>query len=770
MMHLLRALICALLVASAAPSFALEPCGEPVVDTAGVLTDISGVRAAAADLAAATGAEVRVRIAPDYAPSANLDLHVRYIRTEVCESWNNLAGEPRSNMIILFVTTNRQTGLYYGDQWAPELRQSWPMTIERMKPALRDGDYDRAMVLGLQRIEDIIVKVDAPAAPTVLTPAAPQVVERVIEREPVDLKPFAQVLVVGLLLLGFIFGLRRVYTVYTEHRRAEGLRFTAQQRAVEAFAAIGTLSLDVDKAHNQVVAALSAATKSATITQLDAWQERIQVFYRTAERLNVQFNAVADPRRDGLTHEEYGASQEVLEKLRHDYQSVTNQLTDLADQVTRATALAASLPAEYDAVRNLVPTVGQVMHTMGSQGFVVTAPEAMFREGETLIESARRAIDTLEWEEAAAALVAARTRLADSVKAAEALPARRQKAQGDLDALRVQVGSFPSLAEHARATMVTMVSAYTKECYRIVAGNGTEAERLYATLSGKMIAIKQKLQAQDWDSVQTELVAVAEIWEDIEDLLEAIVHRQEHLDQMVKDATAEYREAQESISAAEAYLKAHPSFATTERKQALKDMKQSLGEVERLMKVQPLPVVDLFRQLSSVDDAADAALQGTQAAVQEEAARIERAARLVRDIEGRLGDHKRYFKNHRSDISQATTKALDEVEARFDTLRRERSIATTLTLGAQLEAALDEVDRAAKTAVHKAEAKRQEERREEEEADRRRRQNDDDDRRRSQASSVSNDNNRPSSTTDFGGGSSTVGTGSSEFGGGSSSW
>lgn len=773
MMHLLRSLLVIVMMTLATTVWALEPCGEPVVDTAGVLRDIVGVQAAAASLAKATGAEVRVRIAPDHAPSANLDTHVEYLADTVCKSWNNNFGNRRSNLVILYVTTNHQIGLYFGDQWKPELGRSWPKIKESMKPALVDGDYDRAMILGLNRVEDTILKADAPTPNTFIPappPAAERVVERVIEREPVDLKPFAMVLLVAILLFGFIFGLRKVYSVYADHRRAEGLRLTAQQKAVEAFNAVGDLSLKATDAHTKAVAAIVAA--EASTTQLSEWKTKAQAFFRKMEDLRVQFNPPADPSREGLTREEYEASQDVFEKLRADYQSVANELAEFADQVAQVIALAGSLPAEYDTVRALVPDVGTKLQKIEMQGFVMTIPEAEFRAGQELIDSARRAIDNKEWKEAEAALTTAREKLTQTVETAEGLPARRKKAQQDLESLRVQVGSFLTLAEHARGAMTDMVSAFTADCYRIVAGNGTEAEHLQVTLTGKLSALEQLLEKQDWDAVQTELVAAAEVWEDIEDLLEAIVHRKEHLDQMVKDVKAEYTEAKDSISAAEGYLAQHPSFATAEHMRVLKDSKQSLSEASKLMKKEPLPVVELFRQLSSVDDAADAVLAGTQDAVKEEAARVERAARLVRDIEGRIGDHRRYFKNHRGDISQAITNALGEVEADFNTLKRERSVAQTITLGAQLEAALDQVDRAAKQAVRKAEAEREEKRREAEAARRRREDDEADERRRSSSytSSGFGSSSSDSSSSSFGGGSSSFGSGSSSFGGGSSSW
>ena len=68
---------------------ALVPCGQVVVDTADSLKNVSAVEAAAAVLARETGAEVRVRIAPDHAPQSNLDRHVKAIADGVCDAWTN---------------------------------------------------------------------------------------------------------------------------------------------------------------------------------------------------------------------------------------------------------------------------------------------------------------------------------------------------------------------------------------------------------------------------------------------------------------------------------------------------------------------------------------------------------------------------------------------------------------------------------------------------------------------------------------------------------
>jgi uncharacterized membrane protein YgcG len=154
-------------VAFASAALALAPCDQVVVDTAGALHNIPGIEAAAAKLAAATGAEVRVRIEPSFRPDANLDFHVEAITDNVCKAWTNFNQHRRENLILFWVTNNpdsKGVGLYYGDMWRADLDRDWPKMLSgKIIPALKVGNYDGAIIAGLNAVSDTIIQAEQPA-------------------------------------------------------------------------------------------------------------------------------------------------------------------------------------------------------------------------------------------------------------------------------------------------------------------------------------------------------------------------------------------------------------------------------------------------------------------------------------------------------------------------------------------------------------------------------------------------------------------------------
>jgi uncharacterized membrane protein YgcG len=157
--------------ASAVPSQVGADCDAVVADTSGRLTESeqADVTAAAAELASAQRAVVRVRVAdtlPDASPEAYLADALR-----ACPSWTGQAKRRAPRLIAVIVgVDDRRTGLLYGNELHVLDRSEASIQSDVMNPRFADGDLAGGLDAGLAAINDAIEHpnstVDEPAGPS----------------------------------------------------------------------------------------------------------------------------------------------------------------------------------------------------------------------------------------------------------------------------------------------------------------------------------------------------------------------------------------------------------------------------------------------------------------------------------------------------------------------------------------------------------------------------------------------------------------------------
>jgi len=128
-------------------------CDAPFLDNTSrqVLRGGSMVRASIARLQA-TGADVRVR-AFDSAPSGNLDVY-RNQMIAACSSWGQ--GYMKSNLVIVIMSLDRQSAIYYGDDYLAAVSPYANSIRSSMGNYFRNNQFDQGIAYGLDQVNDRI--------------------------------------------------------------------------------------------------------------------------------------------------------------------------------------------------------------------------------------------------------------------------------------------------------------------------------------------------------------------------------------------------------------------------------------------------------------------------------------------------------------------------------------------------------------------------------------------------------------------------------------
>lgn len=653
-------------------AFAQAPCEQIVVDTAGVLRDIPAVEAAARELEA-HGAVVRVRVAPDHSPSPNLDQHIDAVRAGVCQSWTGGDGEIRRNMIVLYVTMNRQLGLYFGDQWDSELERSWPSIAgQTMKPLLQAGRLDQALVAALNRITTIAEGDSAIAT-------APAVVESVTvraePREPFDWTPIAWVLALIVFVLALIFGGRRVYGLWEHHNKVEGARRGKQQEAINAFGEARALIESVHKLKDKLTPRLTSEqgeelTKWAGATQLSSWSAKLTAIDSRLASPEGAFNNLTDPHGEGGTVEEYEqvlqATNGILENLR----ALNTELIELSSQIQTAETNHRDFPALKARVTEVVS--GARDRISAVKGFKVEGFLTALQEAEEKgLTSADALFGERHYTEATEKLNALEVVVTTLAQDAEHLPERKRTLLAGVHTVEGTLQSLKALRENTRATFTSIEARFAPRCIGSVIGNGSQAEKLLAEVHTICRDIIRSADAEDWVSAETALTRAEALVDEAEGLLSAIEELRERLEADHSAATDEVAEADRSIKVAREYLEAHPEdTSAAEHAPKLKEAERLLEKAEQMLAETRPDVVEALKVAMSADEHADDVYEKAVSDYEAAERKRARAAKLARDVESALDEAERYQRNHSSDVGSDAKRRLREAREAWDAQRR----------------------------------------------------------------------------------------------------
>lgn len=739
---------------------ALEPCDAVVVDTAGVLQRIPAVETAASELARKTGAEVRVRVAPDHKPQSNLDRHVEAIADSTCSSWTNVEGNRRSNLLIYWVTMNGQVGLYYGDLWKTELRRAWPGILERkMKPLLRDDNLDQAFISAMEETARVIKAATEPASPVVQREVVRETV-RVEQREPTDWTPLAWMFGIVAVLVFIFMMLKFVgFPAWQRYSRNRGMREEARGMLAKCYQTFEHLNGPTNRLVNLLGESeeQKAMPSWVNASVFKTWRHELVLLMQDAMAANQAFLALeSGPLNEAGTYDEYRAVRNNLEENLGDLKAVAAKLAALEAAIKREEMLSESIADVEIGVQTAEATARAAVGAIRNEGLMVAASDELLGAAKLLMEEAQAARKERRYGDAYDKYQEVVSVAERAAQVAEELPVRRDLLRSQWEALTARRALLLSRGPEAREAMKAMEAAYAPAAYAVVRGNGTEAEKRLGAVPQMAQAIGGLLDKQSWDKAAAALTGAEDVLNDTEALLDSVVAQKQRLDTAAEDTHEEIGEAERSILVAAEFIQQNRSYDNKDRRNRL-ELAASLCEDAKLEIGQKKPdVLRAYELAARADDLADEVFDQASDEKETDERRRRRAERERKEALAELDSVARYFRNHRSDIDSAAKSRLSTAEQLAVRLRSERDAYRVLELVRQLNDARADAHRKAKSDFEEEEQARARARRR---------------RQQSTSSSYSSPSSWGStSSSSFGGGSSGFGGGGSGFGGGSSSW
>lgn len=749
-------IIMALLLTTPFSSLALAPCGDVVVDTAGVLKDIPAIEAAAARLSQVSGADVRVRIEPNHGSSRTLDGHVENIADTTCAEWTNDDGSRYSNLIMFWVTMNRQIGVYFGDSWRQELDSAWiKIKDNKIIPSLRDGNFDRAFIRGIEETARVIEQAQQPTPQPVIVEREP--VQIVDQREPTDWRPLGNVLMVvagiGGVVLLFWFVIVPGWRTYDRNR---GMRREALGMVASCYHAYELLNPRKARLE-EVLGTLekrSVTPEWANDSIFKGWHKTFVTIIESANGANTAVQMLeSGPYEEAGTYEDYRVVRDQLNGQLKVLQEMAGQLTRLEEVIHSEQILASSIDAVAAEARAAYGRCKTVVDKTESEGFLVSSERRTLSEADALFERARSFQDEKLYARAQQTYAEAVIVAERAAETAEELPLWRDALRERWQALNTERQKLQQRLPTTRAALQSMVAQYARSSYEDIVGNGTEAENRLNQVPDMSKAINALLNEQSWAKAQIALEQAEAVLADAESLLDSIIKLKDNLDSLVGDTRDECEEAERSIAAARAFLATNPKYNSDNHQERLREADELVRQA-KAQTVQDLPDYPVaFRAVARADDLADQVLLVAQQGKQRDEERRRRALRERREALAELDTVERYIHNHRSDVRATAKSHLRDAQSTADTLRRTEDTLIILELVKQLNERRNEAHRLAKQNFRKAEDARAAAR------------------LFSSSSSTfgGSSSSWGSSSSSFGGGSSSFGGGGG-FGGGSSSW
>jgi hypothetical protein len=305
-----RILVTCVLVA--APWAAHAACDDLVIDEANIINDVGKVTAAAHKLGGA-GADVRVRTIRTLGDAQNLDDYERALERQ-CPSWQSGGHRKSTMLVITYLPTTRDAGVYFGAQLKPKLDPVWvSIRNSALQPAIsayRNGEkdaYTKAFVAMLGGFDDVLRMSSPSGGPTTI-----------VHREAADFSWIWKTLL-GLALLALLGG-AAIFYFRTRQDKGEAQAYQAEARRVRRQCLQRLLTItdpSKQKELNALILALKARLSPADSSALQAYFDTFQQQGRDALAAFGRFDDVdkEDPNANGLPASVYRSNEQAYEDI-----------------------------------------------------------------------------------------------------------------------------------------------------------------------------------------------------------------------------------------------------------------------------------------------------------------------------------------------------------------------------------------------------------------------------------------------------------------------
>lgn len=688
------------------PSFA-DDCNTMVVDETGRLgSGIEKVQRAGNELVNA-GADVRVRVIPDSREYGNLDRYVDAVQTR-CASWQSGDGGRKNNLVVVVVSMDRQSGVFYGDQYMRALDQrSTSIRTDRMNPRFRDGDIAGGIASGLDAVRDYVVAADAPP-PSVGTQAPPIIIQQEPSK-PMDLSGLWVVLkiLLALVALGLLwFGISRFMNA-RERRRA------AQLKAQTARTACGNRINELDEPIKLAKARLNKLAQSVVeedvtgmrgvLSNLESEVNRVSALYTDLQQ------SAANPDRKGLSVAEYDEIATNFNGVLASLDNVRTAREGLDRDVQDALRRVASARSDIDALQQEIYAATAAKVIVQKAGYKTAGVEALLKEATDFKERAETLLSGNRALAVESCCKEGTVKAKEAARQANGLPARRAAILEGITDVENKTETVAALIQSGRTAFDRMVSTYTESCWVTVRGNGSEAEdRLQramqaTTEASAAVAMSQ----QEWERAETAIKEGDHILNEAQSCMRSITELVENLAAAKRDAPGEIVAAESDLDKAASYEQQFDEDVNDVVKTDIADAREILeGTKAEMAKPKPDYLV-VLKNAKAVNTTADKILERCEAE-HEAAERLRRrAVSSVRDAKAAVSRASEYIQDHSSDVGSGARMNVQEAQALLSRASVTVSLVDKISIAEDAERKADAALNSAKSAVQDAEDERE---------------------------------------------------------------
>lgn len=697
----LAAFIMAMMVAAPARA---QDCDTMVVDETGRLGagGIASVEAAGNRLVNA-GADVRVRVLESSRTSsyANLDQYLAGMQGR-CASWRAADGGRKNNLLVVLLSMDRQSGVFFGEQYRSALDgRTAGIRTGSMNPRFRDGDFAGGLVAGLDAAGRLIA---AAAAPPVNTPA-PVIVHTEAPSQPTDLSGLWTVMMWGLGLVAL--GLLVYFLIAFSRGRAK--RRAAQQKAQAARSSCSNRITELDDPISLVGARLERAAKAVSEEDAAPLRATLAALKAEASRATAQYGdlqqSANNPDRNGLSEDEYegmrSAFQAVLDKLdkvREGREKLEKDVEGLQKLIDAAKPCIDALDKDVEAGAAAIAQVQE-------QGYKTDDAEAVLAEAVKAQEEAATAMSAKRFGAVKTICDRGAKKAKEASSQATGLPARKAALDQGLAALKTRIPQVTQTIKDTRPVFEAIVSEFVEGSWSHVKGNGTEAQKRVdaATKATVEAAVACGMERQEWQKAEA-TIAQAKAWlDDAESFMRSVVSLKANLEQAKRDARSEIDAAQADIDKAAAYEAKYDDDIRDSIKGDIAEARRILkGAREELAKDRPDYFV-VVKQAKLANATADKILDQCQQEHEAAERKRQRAASALRDAVAAVSRAKEYVEDHSSDVESGAKEKLRTAKANLKNAEAATTLDSRISYADQAHKDADAAYKKAKSDVSDAE-------------------------------------------------------------------
>ncbi|MEY4744579.1 MAG: hypothetical protein RL272_524 [Candidatus Parcubacteria bacterium] len=684
-----------------------QDCDTMVVDATGRLgaSGVATVEAAGNRLVNA-GADVRVRVIPDSRTYGNLDQYMATMQGQ-CASWRAADGGRKNNLLVVLLSMDRQSGVFFGEQYRPALDgRTAGIRTNSMNPRFRDGDFAGGLSAGLDASGRLIAASAAPPVQTAPGPVSPPVV---VHEQPTDLSGLWTVMGwgLGLVALGLL-----AYGIML-FARSRAKRRAAQQKAQAKRGACANRISELDQPLSLLGARISKAAKSVSEEDIKPLRDELEGIKAIADRTTGQFadlqGAANNPDRNGLSEAEYDGMTAEFQQVLDGLDSVSSKRDALEKKLQGLQAQIDAAQPAIDALDAEIKIAAAAIAQIQEQGFKTDAEEAVLAEAMKSLEDATAAFGAKRFGAVKTACAKGSAKAKEASVQANALPKRKADIEAAVLSLKKRLPDVQAAIQSGRGVFEEVSSGYAEGCWSSIRGNGTEAvKRLEAATRGSVeAAVAGAMDRQEWQKAEAVIVQANAWLDEAESFMRSISSLKAALERAKQDAQPEIDAAQADIDKAKAYERQYDADirdtykAEIARDQELLD--QAKAELAR-QKPDYIRAVKLAKEANATADKILAECQG-----EHEAAERQRrlAVSEVRDADAAISRAKEYVEDHSSDVGSGAEEKLKAARATLKRAKETGDLASRISLAQQAHKEADAAYKKAKSDVSDAEDERE---------------------------------------------------------------